>query len=199
MKLDNDKKFFIFFGIVGSGKGTQIELLKQYIESKYGEYVFVSYPGQAFRTLIQEDSYTSSLVKAGLASGKLQPDFLATSMFTETFLHKIRKDDYFISDGYPRTIRQAMAFDEIRRFYGIKNVEIINIRLSKDEAIRRMELRARADDNQEGIKNRLEEHMNHVVPTVDYLRDKDGYTMHHIDGEQSIEKVHEDIINSLGI
>ena len=85
------------------------------------------------------------------------------------------------------------------KFYNREKVEIIYIDLDKEEATKRMMLRARADDTEEGISKRFDEYVNNVIPSMNYFKDKKGYTIHVINGKQSIEEVHYDIIKSLNI
>ena len=59
-------------------------------------------------------------------------------------------------------------------------------------------LRGRADDTEEGLAKRFNEYVNNVVPAMNYFEDKDGYEIYSINGDQSIEAVHQDIINKLG-
>lgn len=191
---------FIFFGIVGSGKGTQVELLQKYlIENNISNDVLFTSTGNEYRKLITSDTYTSSLVKGNLEKGFLQPDFLTISLFTDILTREMKENTTMIADGFPRTIAQSVSFNEMMKFYKRNEIKIIYIELGKEEATKRMKLRGRSDDNDEGISNRFDEYLNNVVPSMDYFKDKDGYTIYKINGEQSIEDVHKEIINSLNL
>ncbi|MBK5215588.1 MAG: nucleoside monophosphate kinase [Candidatus Pacebacteria bacterium] len=191
---------FIFFGIVGSGKGTQVELLQKYlIENNISNDVLFTSTGNEYRKLITSDTYTSSLVKGNLEKGFLQPDFLTISLFTDILTREMKENTTIIADGFPRTIAQSVSFNEMMKFYKRNEVKIIYIELGKEEATKRMKLRGRSDDNDEGISNRFDEYLNNVVPSMNYFKDKDGYTIYKINGEQSIEDVHKEIINSLNL
>ena len=74
-------KTYVFFGIVGAGKGTQIELLKKLLSDKDGKKIVYAYPGAEYRTITASDSFTGSLVRAKLERGELQPNFLTISVF----------------------------------------------------------------------------------------------------------------------
>ena len=67
-----------------------------------------------------------------------------------------------------------------------------------EEAVKRNLLRGRVDDTEESLKQRLDEYKNNVVPAMNYFKEKEGYEILVINGEQTIEKVHEEIINKLG-
>lgn len=195
----NTPHTFIFFGIVGSGKGTQVELLQKYFKEKNITDIVYAYPGSKYRELISGDSYTGSLVKKSIEGGNLQPDFLTTTLFTNILLSSMTQNSIFIADGYPRTIAQSESFEDAMNLYQRTNIHIVYIELSKEEATNRMKLRARADDTDEGIAKRFDEYVNNVIPSMHYFKDKPGYTLHTINGAQSIEAVHADIINALGL
>ena len=194
----NKPQTFIFFGTVGSGKGTQAELLKKYlIENKISEDVANTSTGVEYRKLIDSNNYTGTLVKTAVEKGYLQPDFLTISLFTNILVSLMKENTYLIADGFPRTIAQSEAFEKAMKFYNRESIHIIYIDIDKEEATRRMMLRGRADDTEEGIAKRFDEYTNNVVPSMNYFKGKEGYTLHTIDGKQSKEKVEEDIIKSL--
>ena len=189
---------FVFFGIVGSGKGTQVKLLQGFLKSKGNQEIVYTSTGEEYRKLIAGESYAGSLVKDSLTRGELQPDFLTTSLFTNILLSTLTPQKHLIADGYPRTIRQSESFEKMMKFFRRENVKIIYIELGKEEAMKRNLLRGRHDDTEEGLKKRFEEYEDNVIPSMNYFKGKPGYTLYTINGEQSVEKVHEDIIKALG-
>jgi len=196
----NKKQAFIFFGIVGSGKGTQIELLKNSLQKKQNDISFVfASPGEGYRKLINENYYTGMIVRETLEKGYLQPDFLTNGLVVNNIAFNITENSCLIADGYPRTINQSKLLEEIFSYYEISNIHIVYIEVTKEEAIKRMKLRARSDDTDIGIAKRFDEYVNNVIPSMDYFKGKAGYEIHVINGEQTIENVHNDIINSLKI
>lgn len=191
---------FVFFGIVGSGKGTQIDLLQKYLKQKDDSLDIVyAYPGSEYRKLVSEDYYTGQIVKKTIEKGYLQPNFLTDALVVNHLAFSIKENSILIFDGYPRTLEQSSTFEKILKYYERSNVKIVYIELSKDEATRRMKLRARADDTDEGITQRFDEYMNNVIPAMNYFKEKDGYTLYTINGEQSIEDVHKELITKLGL
>lgn len=196
--MTNKPQTFIFYGIVGSGKGTQVELLEKYLKDKNisNDVLFTS-TGSEFRKLIESGSYTASKVKTIIEKGLLQPNFLTISLFTNILISNMKENTTLIADGYPRTIAQSEAFEAMTKFYDRDDVKIIYIELGKEEAIKRMKLRGRSDDTDEGIATRFDEYVNNVIPSMNYFKDKKGYTMYTINGEQSIEDVHKEIITKL--
>ena len=191
---------FVFFGIVGSGKGTQVKLLGRYLKSNnLSEEVLATSTGSEYRKLIEKGNYTSQFVKTIIEKGELQPDFLTISLFTNILISSLKEETFFIADGFPRTVVQAEAFEQAMEFYNRKDIHIIYIELSKEEAIKRMKLRGRSDDTDEGIAERFKVYARDVIPSMDYFKNKEGYTMHVINGDQTIEAVHEEIIKSLNL
>lgn len=192
----NEPKTYVFFGIVGAGKGTQIELLKKKLAENASNKLVYAYPGNEYRELTAGDNYTGSLVKGRLNRGELQPDFLTIHVFTKILVNELTPDSHLIADGYPRTLAQEEAFFHAMEFYGRKNVEIVYIEVSKDEVIKRMKLRGRSDDTDEGINRRFWEYENNVIPAMQMMKSR-GFKLHTINGEQSVEAVHTDIMKAL--
>ena len=191
---------FVFYGIVGSGKGTQIDFIQKYLkEHNLAEDIVLASPGVGYRKLISDGYYTGQIVKETLDKGYLQPDFLTNGLVVSNLAFGMKENSCIIADGFPRTIIQSQTLEEILEYYNRSDISIVYIEISKEEAAKRMKLRGRTDDTDEGIAKRFDEYMNNVIPAMNYFKGKDGYTMHTINGEQSIEEVHQDLIKSLGI
>jgi adenylate kinase len=196
--MTNKPQTFIFFGTVGSGKGTQVELLKKYlIENKISDDVVSTSTGVEYRKLIESGNYTGTIVKETVEKGHLQPDFLTISLFTDILIDSMKENTIFISDGFPRTITQSEAFEKAMEFYNRKNIQIVYIELDKEEAEKRMKLRGRSDDTEKGIAKRFDEYINNVIPSMNYFKNKGNYIINVINGKQSIEDVHKEIIKKL--
>ncbi len=189
---------FIFYGQVGSGKGTQVGLLVDYLKSKDdNEQINIS-TGALYRELTSSGVYAGSLVKDAMENGALLPDLLTTSIFMNVLINSLKEKTHLFADGYPRTVGQSKDFERMMKFFKRENVKIIYIELSEAEAMKRNLLRGRVDDTEEGLRMRFNEYKNNVIPSMNYFKDKDGYEIFTINGEQSIEDVHKDIINKLG-
>jgi adenylate kinase family enzyme len=189
---------FVFFGQVGSGKGTQVKLLTDFLKNKDGLETIYAGTGEGFRQLIESDNYTASLVKEYMDRGELVPDFLTNAIFTNILISNLSPEKNLIADGYPRTIMQSMSFEKKMEFYKRKNIKIIYIELDREEAMKRNLLRGRHDDTEAGLFKRFEEYKNNVIPAMNYFKDKENYKIYTINGEQIIEDVHKDIIKALG-
>ena len=109
----------------------------------------------------------------------------------------MNSEKHLFADGYPRTVAQSESFETMMNFFKRENIKIIYIELSKEEAMKRNLLRGRADDTEEGLSRRFDEYINNVIPSMEYFKEKEGYEIYTINGEQTIEEVHSDIIKAL--
>ncbi len=189
---------FVFFGMMGSGKGTQVKLLAEFLNNKDGKETVYAYPGAEYRKLIEGKSYAASLIKDSLNRGELQPDFLSNAIFTNILLPRLSPEKHLIADGYPRTLAQAEAFEKMMFFFRRENIKIIYLEIGREEAMKRNLLRGRADDTEEGLARRFDEYVKNVMPAMEYFKRKPNYQILSINGEQNIEEVHKDIIRGLG-
>jgi adenylate kinase len=190
-------KTYVFFGNIGAGKGTQIELLQKLIQEA-GRHVIYFSPGVEYRAAIASGSYSGSVIKSVFEAGKLLPDVLTSGLFTGYLMKDLTPETTIIADGYPRSTQQSDDFIALMEFYGRTDIEIINIDITKEEAVKRMQLRKRADDTPEGIASRFEVYEKSVVPSLEVLKQK-GYTLHTVAGDQTVEAVHADIKKALGL
>lgn len=192
------KQTFMFFGRSGSGKGTQVELLKKYLKEKDTEKNLFSFStGDGFREFFKKNTYASNLAKDITGNGKLQPLFLTISIWGNAFLDNLKSNDHIFMDGYPRRRLEAEILNEALNFLGREMVVIINFDVSREVSKQRMLGRMREDDTEENIETRLNWYDNEVVPTIDYLKTLPNYFYFEIDGERSIDEIHKDIINKI--
>ena len=172
---------FVFFGIAGSGKGTQVKLLMEFLKQKDGKEALYIYTGDLYREIVGRGNYTSKLVKDSLERGELQPDFMTNAIFTNAV-----------------SVINPENFEKIIDCYKRGEVKIIYIKVGKEEATKRNLLRGRSDDTPEGMERRYNEYINNVLPSMNYFQAKAGYEIVTVNGEQSVEDVHKDIISKLG-
>ncbi len=189
---------FVFFGIVGSGKGTQVKLLRDFLKKKDGRECVYASPGHEYRKLVESGGFTASLVKDPLSGGELLPGFLTDAIVTNILISLLTPDKHLIADGYPRAVAQSISFEKMMNFFKRDEIKIIYIELSETEGMKRNLLRGRHDDTEAGLRKRFEEYVNNVVPAMNYFKDKENYKIYSINGEQSVENVHKDIISALG-
>jgi adenylate kinase len=99
---------FVFFGIVGSGKGTQVGLLKDFLKTDGKDCVYIG-TGEIFRKIANstEDNEDTKRVQAILNTGKLMPDDETNDLVSKAMETEMSGDKHVIFDGYPRTVYQS--------------------------------------------------------------------------------------------
>ncbi len=190
---------FIFLGNSGSGKGTQARLLESYIQKKNPEAsVFYLETGNHFREFIQSSSYSAELSRALYEKGERQPDFLAVHMWSKALINELSPRDTLIIDGTPRSLPEAEILSTALVFYNRSPAHFIFLNVSRAWSEERLRKRGRSDDTDvvKRIK-RLDWFDLDVKPALVYVENNPAYTLHEINGEQSIEKVHTDIISDI--
>ena len=195
----NQKHTFIFAGRSGCGKGTQRKLLNEYFSQKFpGENIFHYYSGDTFREFIaKEDNYSSKISNAIMARGDLQPNFLAVWLWATSFVNNLKGDEHIFIDGSPRALVEAQSLDSAMKFYKRHKPHFIVIDVSKEESHKRLLSRKREDDTEESIKKRVNWYDTQVVPAVNFYRDNPDYHFIEVNGEQSIEDVHKELISKI--
>ncbi len=194
-------KTFIFIGRSGCGKGTQAALLQEKLREKTPETsIFYLETGERFRDYIQSNTYSSNLSKQVMETGGLQPEFLAVWNWASILVEKMRGDEHLVLDGTPRKLDEAQVLDSAMQFYKREKPFVIFLDVSKEFSIARFKDRGRADDKGlQSIEERMRWYEEHVVAAVRYYWQNDNYTLLHINGEQTIEQVHTEIVSKLGI
>jgi adenylate kinase len=190
----------IFIGRSGSGKGTQVELLKNFLEEQNPEAsIFHFESGAHFRKFIEAPGYTSELMRSILGKGKLAPDFITGWLLVEALVANFKEKQTLILDGFPRTQTQALMLDSAMEYYNRENIKVIHIDVSEDEVRRRMRARGRVDDaNPDVIESRISWYNQNVIPTINYLRMKPLYEVIDINGEQPMDVIQQEIRQRLG-
>ena len=192
-----NSKAFIFFGRSGCGKGTQAKLLADFLKMKNREVIYTE-TGNQFREFIKSENYSGKLASNILKEGGLIPVFLPIWIWTGIMVNNFTGEQDLILDGVCRRYEEAVALDSAFDFYKIEKPNVILINVSKDWSYTRMIERKRADDTPEKIQNRLTWYEKDVLPSIEYFRKNAGYNFIEINGEQSVEDVHQDIISALG-
>ncbi len=191
---------FIFFGPSGSGKGKQSELLMNVFKEKDpNRKILYIETGQEFRELIQENSFTSKEIKKVIENGGLLPAFLPIWVWTRYMMKNITGDEHIFMDGLSRQADEAPVLDSAIKFYKRENPFVISIEVSREWATRLLKNRGRSDDNDEEIKRRLDWYDKNVTKAIEYFKNNPYYKFIAINGEQTIEEVHQEIMEKVGL
>jgi len=162
---------FIFIGRSGCGKGTQIDLLKQSLTKADPDCKILHIQtGQGFREFIKGETFTQKKSRMLYETGQLQPEFLAIQMWERPLLEGYSGGEHVILDGTPRKYHEAGVLDSIFGFYGFEGAWVINVEISPAESLKRLLLRKRQDDDEDGIKKRLAWYETDVAPAVEFYR-----------------------------
>lgn len=189
-------KAIVFFGRSGCGKGTQAKLLAELLKSKDREVMYIE-TGSSLRELAKQENLVGTNIRNILKEGLLIPVFIPIWIWTEFIVKNFSGKEDMILDGVCRRLEESVAIDSAFNFYGIQKPNIILMNVSKEWSFTRMMERKRADDTPDKINNRLSWYEKDVVPALNYFRNKPGYNFLEINGEQTVENVHKDIIKAL--
>ena len=194
-------KTVIFIGPQGSGKGTQIDQLKQLLEKNDPERAVVDIQtGRRFRALAAKgEGYTEQHVGKTMDSGVLQPLFLSVGLWADAMREHVDDVCHLLIDGFPRTVDEAQVLESAWDFYDRTAISVINLDTPEDVVRERMQERARLDDTEASIEARLQWYRDEVLPVVDYYRAHQRATVHDVDGTASIADVHQAIVTALQV
>lgn len=200
--MPKDRIAVMFMGLAGSGKDTQAELIKKFLEIRDGSGSVLSVnTGHRLRAVMDAPTYTSKLLKENILNkGAKAPDFLALWAWGAEVVEKFKVDQHIIFGGSPRTALEANVLDEAFEFFGIVRVYPIYLRVERQEAFYRLKKRGRFDDTDERINSRLNYFETYVVPAIEYYRKESKNKVIEIDGNPHDEqKIHKDITQALGL
>jgi len=180
----------IFFGPPGVGKGTQAARVAKH----YG-LVHIS-TGDILRAEIKLETELGLKVKDIIASGELVPDEMLIDVLEQT-CSKYPDTKGFVFDGFPRTLRQAEALDEMMCRQNCQLAKVIALVVPEEELLRRLVNRAieqgRTDDTVEVIKNRLIVYQKHTQPLIEYYKSKNLFVA--VPGVGTIDHVFSSLCN----
>lgn len=191
----------IFIGPQGSGKGTQIERLCEVIAEKDPARRIVDIQtGRRFRALAaRSETFADKKVASTLDSGELQPDFITHILWGQAMLDQLDPKAHLLIDGFPRTAHQARVLDNALNFFERNEVSVINLDTPEEVVRERMQSRARADDTPESIETRLRWYREDTLPVLDYYRKRDNTVVYDLDGTDTIDGVHTQILKALNL
>jgi adenylate kinase family enzyme len=193
---------FIFIGRSGCGKGTQASLLIEELkrEGKVSDKnpLFYIETGNKFRDFIAKTSHSSRQAKEVMDRSERQPDFLAVWMWADLLVTNLMGDEQLIFDGTPRSLGEAKVLDTALRFYGRQKPTVVYLDVSNDWSRERLAARGRSDDKAAGdIEKRLAWFESDVKPAIEFFEQNPDYEFIRVNGEQTIEEVHKELMEAL--
>lgn|SRR3989344_1059207 len=210
-------------GPIAAGKGTQAELLASELglvhleNSKIIEEKFANEPNDPDVQKAKEDY---------MAGRWIDPEILMKWIGGVMQDIADKKLGIVMSSGFRTLYESREEINLFEKSYAKENIKFFQISLSEEEAVKRSlgrrickanrhpipnfpefkdltacpqdgsELVTRALDKPELISKRYQEYLTRTVPSFDIIKGR-GYNIHEINGEQSIEEVHRDILNKL--
>jgi adenylate kinase len=184
----------ILLGPPGSGKGTQAQRLVQ----RYG--IVQLSTGEMLRAAVAAGTPIGMKAKDIMASGALVPDEIVVGIISD----RIDQPDArkgFILDGFPRTVRQAEALDELLKRKHMKLDAVVELRVNESALLERVETRAaetrargeevRLDDTPEVLIKRLAAYRAQTEPLIHYYSERRKLLT--VDGMMTIEVVTREI------
>lgn len=182
----------ILFGPPGSGKGTQAKML----EEKF-DLLQIS-TGDLFRYELGNNTPLGQKARTYMDKGQLVPDEVTVAMLKNKLeMHPDVKG--YIFDGFPRTIPQSEALDELLKERGESVDSLISLVVDEEEIVTRLLERGKTsgrkdDANEEVIRERIAVYKSETSPVYDYY-DKQNLSQQ-ISGVGDISEIN-DRLNSL--
>lgn len=169
----------IILGPVGSGKTTQARFLADFLG------VPLLNAGDLLFFASQEDTDEARNIKKSMETGDLV-DSNVMHKLLQDHLCQVEHKNGTLLDGHPRTLSEAEELDKIWQVD-----KVVYIKISDEEAIKRLTARGRGDDTPEIIKKRLEIYHKETEPVLEYYKQKG--LLEEINGERTIEEISADI------
>jgi adenylate kinase len=194
------QKTIIFLGPQGSGKGTHATELENDLKRLDASRGVVHFEmGKNLREMAKKDNYTSKLIDALISKGNLVPFNISCSVFTDYLINNLKGTEHLLIDGFPRSESQVEVLDTTMSFYGRENPTIVHINISDEIGLERLLKRGRADDTEEHIRKRLAWSRAEWENILKRLNKNPIYQVIEINGDQTIEEVHQEIFSKLAL
>jgi adenylate kinase len=184
----------ILLGPPGAGKGTQAQRLIH----RHG--IVQLSTGEMLRAAVAAQTPVGLKAKDIMASGGLVPDEIVIGIISDR-LDQPDAVKGFILDGFPRTVPQAAALDELLKKKHIKLDAVIELRVNESALLQRVETRVaemrargeevRIDDTPEVLTKRLASYRSMTEPLIHYYSERRKLLT--VDGMMTIEHVTREI------
>src|ERR1700727_1227446 len=189
----------ILLGPPGAGKGTQAQRLLHH----HG--IIQLSTGEMLRAAVAAQTPVGLKAKDIMASGALVPDEIVIGIISDR-LDQPDAAKGFILDGFPRTVPQAEALDELLKKKHMRLDAVIELRVNESALLQRVETRVaemrargedvRIDDTPEVLSKRLASYRAVTEPLIHYYSERPKLLT--VDGMMTIEHVTREINRILG-
>ncbi len=196
--MDKKPVVVCVLGKAGSGKGTQVNLLKERLNLNYiGS-------GELLRNRKLKNDFTGKKIASVIDKGGMSPSTIVFSLWISELekFKNLENINGILIDGSPRKILEAYLINEAIEWYEWKeNFKVILIDISDEEAFKRLakraEIEGREDDTRAGVEKRLAWYKKEVLEVIEFYKKK-GLLIE-INGEQEVEAVYNEIIEKLNL
>ena len=152
----------IMLGGPGSGKSTYTEYLIKHFNITH------IYPGGMLRKEVEKGSEIGQQVKSIIDRGEFVPNQIVLDLITK----KVEQSPQgYVLDGWPRYMQQVEDMEKAEIGYDYA----VFLDVSREEVMRRLLARGRADDTEEIIGNRIELYKKETGPVIEYMRNRPGF------------------------
>jgi adenylate kinase len=170
----------VFIGPPGAGKGTQAERLIE----KY-KLAHLS-TGDMLRAARDAQTEVGKRANEFMSTGQLVPDKIIMDIISERLAQPDCQGGYLL-DGFPRTIAQAEALDQMLAGKSTPLDVVLELQVPEEELFDRLAGRGRADDTPDVIRQRLVAYREQTEPLLAYYS-KAGL-LKSVDGLGTVEEI----------
>ena len=152
----------VMLGGPGSGKSTYTEYLIRHFQINH------IYPGGMLRKEVENNTEIGKRVKEILAKGQFVPNDIVLDLIKKSVSES---PNGYVLDGWPRYMQQVRDMEASN--IGVDFAVYLDV--SREEVLKRLLARGRADDTEDIINNRIDLYKRETGPVVEYFRDKQGF------------------------